>query len=148
MKRIRIILLVIALGIFGCASKDEGLDLVNKLSAGAWVVRSINVAPPLPLIGADYFSSFEPCAKDDLLVMSSDHTYERKEGATRCSSTDPEVYESGTWKLEDDNTKLIFISSQNVAEEFHIQVGQENELILEFNQNFKVDYLYTIIYQH
>jgi hypothetical protein len=134
--------------IVGCSKKDEGIDLIKRLSSEAWIIKSISVTPPLPIIGSDYFNSFDPCSKDDLLVLSSDYTYERKEGASRCNKSDPEVYESGNWKLEGENTKLVFTSSRGVKEEYRMEFGMANELILEINQNLKIDYLYRITYLH
>jgi hypothetical protein len=45
------------------------------------------------------FPAFEPCVVDNIYSYSSDGSYEFGEGATKCESTDPDVYELGTWTI-------------------------------------------------
>lgn len=56
--------------------------------------------------GQDVFTAMSSCSKDDLFILTSDGKYSYDEGPTKCNSSDPQVYETGTWVFQDNQTKL------------------------------------------
>lgn len=129
--------------------KSEGLKIGTELNTGPWLIQSIEVAPPLPIIGANYFDSFEACVKDDQLVMNADNTYVRKDGVTKCKPTDPDTYETGKWEIRDNGKKILFVSSKNVTDEFEIITLSKNEFSINYiSKGYKIEYAYKTIYRH
>lgn len=60
------------------------------------------------------FSKFPVYAKDDLTIYSTDHTYQLTEGATKKNSSDPQVYQTGTWAFNANETQIILTSSYTI----------------------------------
>jgi hypothetical protein len=58
-------------------------------------------------VETEMFSTFfEACRQDNLMQFAADGTYKEDEGATKCNSSDPQTYDSGTWTISADETKM------------------------------------------
>jgi hypothetical protein len=68
----------------------------SKTGAAAWV---------------DYTSTFAACEKDDNFVFRTNASYEINEGLTKCAPTDPQIYETGTWAFQTNETEVRLTST-------------------------------------
>jgi hypothetical protein len=64
---------------------------------------------------ADTYAPLPACEKDDLLVIRSNTTYEKNEGAAKCAPGDPQIKETGSWSLLQSDTKIKFTVSPTVS---------------------------------
>ena len=109
MKKLLILSASAAVLITSCKKNDE--DKVTRqahLLNGKWFMEStkdVQTSPKDTVI--DFSSSIEDCSKDDFLKFSVDGTYKVDEGATKCDPNDPQTQEAGTWKLIDNDSKLV-----------------------------------------
>ena len=62
-----------------------------KTGAGPWV---------------DQTSTISPCDLDDIALFNANGSYEQNEGATKCSPTDPQIIETGTWVFLSNETQI------------------------------------------
>ena len=103
-------------------SKDDDDQGASKaqLIARNWRQTDLLAAqaglPPVSIF--DTF--FEPCNKDDIWQFKSDGTYTVVEGASKCSSTDPDTVTTGTWQLTDNDNKIIIDDASEPAQTLNI----------------------------
>jgi hypothetical protein len=102
--------------------KDDDDQGVSKaqLIARNWIQTDLLAAqaglPPVSIF--DTF--FEPCNKDDIWQFKADGTYIVVEGASKCSSSDPDTVTSGTWQLTDNDTKIMVDDASEPAQTLNI----------------------------
>jgi hypothetical protein len=72
------------------------------------------------------WQSTAACEKDDQTVFKTNNTYEVNEGPTKCSPSDPQVYDNGTWAFRDNETKLVLDGSDVST----IDALDENSLVV------------------
>lgn len=92
----------------------------------------------------DYTNAIPACEKDDLFVLKTDNKYEVNEGASKCSSGDPNIVEQGGWALVDNNTGIKYNKDfGTVYDTEKIELLNENTLILISNEPIGRDTFYT-----
>lgn len=69
------------------------------LTAKSWKVTDLKIG------GVSLFSSLPSCTKDDLIKFNTNKTAVFDEGATKCSSSDPQTA-NGSWDFTTNETKL------------------------------------------
>lgn len=109
----------------------------EMLTAKSWKFSSgtgkySHMGQPYTLNLAD---EMEACEKDDLEKYAANGTYTLDEGATKCNSDDPQIYESGTWQLLENNTKLKRTDTDNDATTFEVVSLTETTLKLKVTKN-------------
>ena len=118
-KLIRSLLIVGTIGwLFGgCSEKIEPKpstysQILTGTEKKSWKVVTFQivddgVASPVTPIAQ---SGISTCIADDLCTFYADaeHKFEASEGATKCNSTDPDVYVTDTWTLVNANATLDF----------------------------------------
>jgi hypothetical protein len=117
MKYISMLALV-SLMLNSSCSKDDDDDSPpapptksQLLVAVDWQVTALTVDPPLVIQGGAPITNLIPiipaCSLDDIFNYNADGTYSFEEGLTKCDPNDPQVYESGTWQWNSDQTRLV-----------------------------------------
>lgn len=79
----------------------------------------------------------EVCEKDNLEKYNANGTFTNDEGATKCDANDPQIYESGTWQLLENNTKLKRINNKNETATFDVVSLNETTLKLKIVENME-----------
>lgn len=77
----------------------------------------------------DEFGNYQACESDNILKLSKDGTFTIDEGASKCSVNDPQVSESGTWKLTSNETKLT-VTEGGITNDITIQQVDDNSMVL------------------
>jgi hypothetical protein len=103
------LVLLISGSIFSC-KKDSGTSAPSNtdlLTKASWKI----VNAEADTLGTGVYFSLLPyldnCEKDDITTYKADHTYQITEGASKCNSTDPDIYDSGNWQFSADEKLLI-----------------------------------------
>jgi len=94
--------------------KDDDVKPKTKtelITAGSWKATALTISPAVDFNGdgtpdSDLFQFSQACEKDDITNFKTDKTYTEEEGATKCNSSDPQVYTNGTWAFSGDETKI------------------------------------------
>ncbi len=111
MKKPIFLLLSIALFFVACDKDDNGVSNTDNLTSGQWRIAS-SVAK-FTFNGVeqtvDVYGQLPDCQKDNLAEFQADGTLIADEGATKCSSNDPQE-ETGTWEFAQDETHIIVMS--------------------------------------
>ncbi|MHC1707713.1 MAG: DUF5004 domain-containing protein [Bacteroidales bacterium] len=88
--------------------KDKDESNTDKLTGKWWINTSMTIDPAVNLGGTlitDLWSQLPVCVKDDIQKFESDGVYTFDEGATKCSTNDPQTT-TGTWSFNSDETIL------------------------------------------
>ncbi len=135
----------------GCQKDNEEVTRKDMLCGKNWVLISETINPALDVDGTlitDLYSQYATCDKDDIGKFNTNGTYTLEEGKTKCEGTDPQVYETGTWSFNSDETIIIVTPSSGSVDERKIQGLTANKLILtEEIINANIMYKITSTYQ-
>ena len=109
-----------------------------------------SISPAINVNGTlitDFYSQEPSCTKDDLAKLNSNGTYTLEEGLTKCSANDPQVYETGTWTLNSDETVLVMTSS-GVVTNAKIQELTATKLVITEEETINgIKYTLTITFK-
>ena len=98
-NKISLLALVVAVSFSSC-KKDEATKSKTELLTGTtWKVGKSTA------LGIDVTPT-QACSKDDITNFSTDKKMTVKEGATKCSSSDPDLISQGTWAFSSDEKQL------------------------------------------
>lgn len=75
----------------------------------------------------DFFQMEDDCTKDDLQTFFTNNTYQITEGATKCDSGDPDLIDSGSWALTENETMLSIDGEENTIEQL-----DKNTLVVSY----------------
>lgn len=161
--KIKYTLLVFGLviGLSGC-EKDEDDDNGNggsgtsasvseRLTGNNWVINSYMVDPAWDCNGdmvTEIFPAcFDECDQDDIMELNADMTYLLREGELHCEPGSEEVYESGDWSLNSDETIITFGPGTPDAYFYTIVSVSASQLVLrEVYEENGVTHTSTITY--
>jgi len=120
MRKIKILLIITLIAMVVNCKKDENAATSRKdlLSGKTWIMTAETISPAMNVNGTlitDFYSQEPSCTRDDIAKLNSNGTYTLEEGATKCSANDPQVYETGTWTLNSDETVLVLTSNGTVT---------------------------------
>jgi len=92
--------------------------------------------------------TFPACAKDNIIVFSSDKTYETNEGATPCSEESQFILTHGTWVLSADEKTLTLNDNSGVEIKYTLTDLTEQTMEGENSGSFVIqgtttDYILT-----
>ena len=107
----KISILLISIIILGACSQDEPTLIEEEIITttqtdiiiGKWKI--IKLEDIEAGVTTDVTDEEDLCFRDNILEFKVDMTYQITEGATKCDTSDPNIYEEGTFRLtNDDNT--------------------------------------------
>lgn len=117
MKKFTILVMALAfVAAIGSCKKDEnntpmpGKTKTAILTSNVWKQTARTISPSIDVNGTmvtDLYALDDECDKDDLYKFKADKTFTQEEGATKCDPSDPQVYATGTWTFNADETQLI-----------------------------------------
>ena len=90
----------------GC-KKEEVLSKTELLCQKSWMLT----ASRSQTNGGAWRSEFataRACEKDNTFTFTTSGSYIWDEGATKCSSADPQIIDTATWKFTTNETKISF----------------------------------------
>ena len=88
------------------ACKKSKDDVSAPTILGKWKQTS-GAYSPAYFNETDYFSSYAPCEKDDIIEFKSNGSFEYSEGASKCDPGDPQVFLTGPYNV---NSNLASIN--------------------------------------
>jgi hypothetical protein len=116
MRKLNFLLIVsLCLATFSC-KKDDAPSKKDLISGKNWMLISETVSPAINFNGiliTDLYAQLDDCTKDDISKFNANGTYTFEEGATKCDVNDPQVFDSGTWVFNSDQTILVLTSPSN-----------------------------------
>ncbi|MEM9052168.1 MAG: hypothetical protein AAGC47_08975 [Bacteroidota bacterium] len=121
------------------------------LTAKNWSISELTVNPALA-IGQNgnpetNLIPFTPaCVLDDFENYNSGGTFTWEEGASKCDPNDPDIFASGNWLWNSDETKLIVQENDGSSIEFTIVSISSTEMVrerVEVDQAAQVTYTFT-----
>lgn len=109
------------------APKTKADLLVNKQwrASGITVSTTVNGKPQPP---QDVFAKFPACFKDNFSTYKADKSFVDDEGATKCSTTDPQTT-AGTWDINADQTKLYITYPSQGTESIDLTQLSETTMV-------------------
>jgi hypothetical protein len=113
-------IITLSIGINSCKkdSTDETTTPPTKtelLTASSWKITAQTISPAIDTLGSlktDLYAITEACSQDDLYNFNASGTYSFEEGATKCSPTADQIWDSGTWAFNGDETQITTLSSE------------------------------------
>jgi hypothetical protein len=98
---------VILSGLGACKKDDpQSKSRTELITQSAWKLVKGESRTGAAGTWVDYTSTYSACEKDDNLVLNTSGSYELNEGATKCSPADPQIYETGTWAFQSNETEI------------------------------------------
>lgn len=81
-------------------------------------------------------SALQPCDEDDAFVFNSDGTVTVLSGDMKCSSSEPDEADGGTWALSNNDSQLTLTDALNDSFTYSIGSISSSKMELEIRQNF------------
>ncbi len=132
---------------FSACKKDDPKPKtkMDLLTASAWKITDIQYKSGTGAWQSDpSFATSPTCQKDDQLVFKANNTYEFNEGPSKCTASDPQIFDTGAWAFQDNETKLLWGSDS-----FSIDELTETSLIISITDATTTPTLsYRIIFAH
>ena len=144
-------LLLFLIAVTSCG-KEESLTKTDLLTQSPWILTSSNYSPPYPTDGGSIVNRYAlipDCYRDDLFYYNPSGTYTNTEGASKCSPSDPDVWELGVWTFNEDESR-IYKGIIDYIFEYDIIKLDGNELQLQMLISDSLSNLYTLtdVYKH
>ncbi|MCX6204935.1 MAG: DUF5004 domain-containing protein [Bacteroidetes bacterium] len=147
---------IVALLIISACSK--GGDSANTptaskttlLTSSDWGIVGVQQKVVSASVWTDNYASMKACEKDNRVIFKANGSYETNEGATKCSASDPQILESGTWSLTQNETMLV-IQATNSSQIMNatIETLTTSSLIFSYTQVISgVTYQYRESFGH
>ena len=97
--------------IFSC-KKDStnSLTPVQLLTQQSWTLTGERWNPS-NAGWSDLYQGIPSCRKDNIITYYSDLSLINNEGATKCNSSDPQIFKTATWALYENNTRISVAES-------------------------------------
>lgn len=133
-RQAKIIVTLIVL--FGSCSKsaDPALTKEQLLSQSkGWITTAVSIEPAI-FGTSDFYSILEKCIQDDVVFFTSAGLYRKEEGATKCSPSDPVVWDEGTWTFNSDKSIITETSSTGGSLDYTVLGLSAGELKLSLEQ--------------
>ena len=120
----------IVLLLFSCKKDNKSKTRTELLTNGSWHVTAYTVDPAIDFDGdgteeTNVYAVMDECITDDRTTFFANGTGELDEGATKCSTNDPQTVPL-TWTFDQAEEKL-----QVQGIEYLIESITENQLVLK-----------------
>ena len=111
-KTIFVVLAAATVAVSSC-KKDEDNSSNTPSNTNTASKKELLTAKPwkttgLTIGGADLWSQFDACEKDNIYTFKTNGVYIDDEGATKCDPADPQIVTTSTWALIENDTKLVY----------------------------------------
>lgn len=137
--------------VFGCSKGDNSSSPTNTpktqlLTSSDWGLAGLQHKAVSASIWTDEYASMTACEKDNRIVFKTNASYESNEGPTKCSASDPQIRETGTWSLTQSETVLIAQATSG-TQIFNatVETLTANSLIISYT---RVDAISGVTYQY
>jgi hypothetical protein len=151
MKNIKLLFFIALTFLVLSCEKDKDHTKKELLSIKNWILVAESISTAFYYNGVpitDTYSQYDACIKDDIASFETNGTYSLEEGATKCDVNDPQVFETGTWTFNSDETILVMTS--NIGEVINNEIVEltANKVILKVEETIdEVNYTLTSTYQ-
>lgn len=118
------------------------------LTQGGWTLTAYTQVRLSDGFTQDAYALMSACNKDDVYTFKTYFTYEGSVGATKCSQTQPQVFQSGTWQFDNNETILErnITSGSNISVvRFTVVSISATELKLQLNDG---SFYHNVTYSH
>jgi hypothetical protein len=105
-KSLLTLAIVFSISLVAC-KKDDNSSATPSLTKTQLLTQHGWKQTAFTLNGIDFFSSVQPCEKDNVITFYTNFNYLEDEGATKCSPSDPQTVSTGTWAFGNNENKLI-----------------------------------------
>ena len=126
MKKITksIIGLLTAIVILSSCKKDKELSKTELITKQPWKLTAFIQKNLSTGAEQDNFAPMSACYKDDNFVYKADMSFEGNAGATKCSNTDPQVFQSGSWSFKNNESivETVITSGLSAGSTFEYSV--------------------------
>lgn len=142
--------LIISCSKGGDSSTPPTVSKTTLLTSSDWGIVGVQQKAVTASVWTDNYATMKPCEKDNRVVFRANGTYETNEGATKCSASDPQILETGTWSLTTNETVLV-TQATNGTQIWNatIETLTANSLIISYTQVVSgVTYQYRESYSH
>jgi hypothetical protein len=136
MKKLNLLLiLTVFLSFLSCTDEDKP-SKKELISGHKWILEAYTVDPALNWDGygtmvTNIFAQLDPCTQDDIFNLSSNGTYTAEEGATKCDINDPQVFGTGTWTFNSDETVLVITyTGETDVDNYQIKELTSSKMVL------------------
>ena len=141
---------LMATSVLVACSKDDDPEPVptsTQKLVGTWVTTAVTVEPAKMHNGTpvtDWYSTWDPCDKDDKWTFIYDGNYEFNNGPLKCQPLNEQI-QRGKWQLNADETILTLTDSViNLPEDRTIKQLYSREIIVEYSEfDNKVLYIFN-----
>ncbi len=151
MRKINLLLIITFTILVLSCKKDAKVSKKDLLSGKNWIMTAETISPAMNVNGTlitDLYSQTASCTKDDIGKFNSNGTYTLEEGLTKCNVNDPQVFETGTWTFNSNETILVMTSSTGSITNGNIQELTANKLILTEEETYNsINYTLTLTYK-
>jgi len=155
MRNIRLFAIIAAMVVLFSCDEENNPSNTDLLTSSPWIFVSYTVSPAIDWDGygtmvTDILAQFDACNKDDISDFNTNNTYTLEEGATKCDPNDPQVYETGTWAFNSDETVLVMTDSDGFATNYNIVKISSTEITLkdEYTAANDIKYTFTSVFRH
>lgn len=143
--------------LLGCKKEEDPAPVAptkrDALTKAPWIQTALTVDPALNS-RTDFFTGLDACSKDDLYRYASNGTYTGEEGATKCTTAAAQIFYNGTWRLTQDEQRLLLEYTetlpnnqktpvQTLVREVRTLTDQELQLIYRVTDD-KTGTVYTV----
>jgi len=120
------------------------------LTGKSWKLTAVTVSPAMTILGVsitDWYAQLDACEQDNITYFKTGGTYTIEEGATKCDSSDPQVYDTGTWTFNSDETILVLTSTGGTPESCNITSISSSSIKITYQETYSsVKYTFTVTY--
>jgi Lipocalin-like domain len=140
-SKILLICLLATVSFAGC-KKDEETPTPTPTPSSkksilidkSWKLTAFTVDPAYNYGGTGPMTNLigyiAPCELNDITLYTTTNTYTIDEGATKCSASNPQTKESGSWAFNSGETALTRTPTGGIAKEYPITALSETTLSL------------------
>jgi hypothetical protein len=146
MKKLTFLSLIL-LALFSC--EDDEKSKTELLTGKTWKMTGYTVDPAYNYFGtliSDIFAQWDACDKDDIYSFKTDKTYTFEEGLTKCDPEDDQVYETGTWTFNADETVLVLTTEGETYNMTIVELSSGTLILTDQEQEEGIYYTYTLTF--
>ncbi|UTW67061.1 lipocalin family protein [bacterium SCSIO 12643] len=120
----------------------------SLLASGPWITSSAIMK--LPTGDLDLFLLMDECEKDDLVEFKSDKKIVEDAGAVKCTPSDPQTEDAGTWEFASNETELVITEGTDITTLKIISLTSSEFIVefTEFDATLQADVTGRFTYKH
>ncbi len=144
-------LLLAILLLNGCKKDKQQQPALSKtvlLTQRGWILTAYTQVRLSDGLSQDAYAPMSACYKDDVYTFKADFTYEGSVGATKCSQSQAQVFQAGSWRFDNNESILErnITSGSNIGSvRFTVVSITATELKLQLNDG---SFNHNVTYSH